>query len=110
MTETAGSSASGSGGNARLMAGLAYILFFLPMLMHPRSEEAMFHAKQGLVLLITSILGNVVLGLIPILGWIILPFFNLAVVVFVILGLMNGLNGKQVELPVIGSFAKNFKF
>jgi len=113
MAEESGSKASGTStgpNNGRLMAGLAYFIFFLPMLMNPRSNEAMFHAKQGLVLLITSIIGNILLGIIPIFGWILLPFFNLAIVIGVIWGLLNGLNGKQVELPLIGQFAKNFNF
>ena len=101
---------SNGASNDRLMAGLAYIIFFLPMLMNPRTEYGMFHAKQGLVLLIASILGNVILGFIPIFGWMILPFYNLVILVLVILGLINGLNGKQVELPVIGQFAKSFNF
>ena len=107
---TSSQAGSGSVSNERLMAGLAYFIFFLPMLMNPRTNFAMFHAKQGLVLLIASILGNIVLGIIPIFGWMLLPFFNLAIIVLVIMGLMNGLNGKEIELPVIGQFASKFTF
>jgi len=94
----------------RLIAALAYLIFFLPMILKRDSEFAMFHAKQGLVLLLTSIIGSFILGFIPIIGWIILPFFSLAVFVLGIMGFINALNGKKVELPLIGSFASNFKF
>ncbi len=99
-----------SANNDRLFAGLAYFIFFLPLLMNPKTEFGTFHAKQGLVLLITSILGNVILGIVPIFGWMLLPFFNLAVLIGAIWGLINGLNGKQVQLPLIGQFSSSFKF
>lgn len=88
----------------KMMAGLAYLLFFLPLIVCPESTYAKFHANQGLLLLIVSIAGNIILGIIPILGWVLLPVFGIAVFVFFILGLMNGLSGKAKELPVFGKF------
>ncbi len=86
----------------KVMAGLAYILFFLPLVVCPESKFGKFHANQGLVLLIAGVVGSIVLSLIPIIGWILLPLFGIAVTVFVILGLVNGLTGKDKSLPLIG--------
>ena len=86
----------------KTMAGLAYIIFFLPLVACPDSRFGKYHANQGLVLLLFSIFGSIVLGLIPILGWILLIFFPILIIVFVVMGLLNGLNGKAKELPVIG--------
>jgi len=94
----------------RLIAALAYIIFFLPMIVKRDSDFAMFHAKQGLVLLLVSVIGSFILGFIPIIGWMILPLFSLAVFILGVMGFINALNGKQVELPLIGSYASNFKF
>ncbi len=88
----------------KTMAGLAYLLFFLPLITCPDSQYAKFHANQSLLLWITGIAGNIILGLIPIIGWILMPFFSLALMVFGIMGLVNGLNGKAKELPVIGKY------
>ncbi len=83
-------------------AGLAYILFFLPLVMCPDSKYGKFHANQGLALLIVSVVGTIVLSIIPIIGWILLPLFGIAVMVFAIMGLINGFGGKAKELPLVG--------
>ena len=88
----------------KTMAGLAYILFFLPLLVCPDSAYARFHANQGLTLLIVSVLGSIVLRLIPFIGWLLSSVLSLAVLVFAVIGLLNGLNGKAVELPIIGKY------
>ncbi|NLL53266.1 MAG: hypothetical protein GX207_11865 [Peptococcaceae bacterium] len=88
----------------KTMAGLAYILFFLPLIVCPDSSFGKFHANQGLLLLITGVVGTVVLSIIPIIGWILLPLFSLVLLVFVIIGLINGLQGKVKRLPLIGKF------
>jgi uncharacterized membrane protein len=84
------------------IAVLAYILFFLPLLTAKDSRFAMYHANQGLVLLILSIACNIVLGVIPIIGWILLPLANLATLVFAILGIVAAANGQLKPLPLIG--------
>ncbi|NLZ82500.1 MAG: hypothetical protein GX915_02415, partial [Clostridiales bacterium] len=61
-------------------------------------------ANQSLILLITAIAGNIILGLIPIIGWMLLPVFGIAVMVFAVMGLINGFGGKAKELPLIGKF------
>lgn len=88
----------------KTMAGLAYLLFFLPLITCPDSQFAKFHANQSLLLWITGIAGGFILGLIPIIGWILIPFFSIAVFAFGVIGLINGLNGKAKELPLIGKF------
>lgn len=86
----------------KTMAGLAYIIFFLPLVACPDSPFGRFHANQGLVLLILGVAGSIILTIIPVLGWIILPFFSLFILVLVIIGLVNGLGGKAKQLPLIG--------
>ncbi|AGA67766.1 putative membrane protein [Desulfitobacterium dichloroeliminans LMG P-21439] len=88
----------------KTMAGLAYILFFLPLIVCPDSSFGKFHANQGLLLLITSVAGTVILSVIPVIGWILLPIFTLAILALAILGLVNGLQGKVKRLPLIGKF------
>ena len=85
----------------KVMAGLAYILFFLPLVACPESRFGRFHANQGLILLLVSIVGGIVLGIIPIIGWIIMPIFYIAVMVLAIMGLVAGLNGQAKKLPLI---------
>lgn len=88
----------------KTMAGLAYLIFFLPLLACPDSKFGRFHANQGLSLLITAFAGSIILTFIPVIGWMLLPIFSLAILVLAIIGLVNGFNGKAKELPIIGKF------
>jgi uncharacterized membrane protein len=86
----------------KTMAGLAYLIFFLPLIASPDSAFAKFHANQGLLLFLLALIGNIVLSMIPFLGWILLPIFNLGILVLAILGMINGFGGKAKHLPIIG--------
>ena len=88
----------------KTMAGLAYLIFFLPLIACPDSKYGKFHANQGLLLLIASIVGTVVLSIIPIIGWVLLLFYPLVILVLGIMGLVNGFSGKAKPLPIIGKY------
>lgn len=88
----------------KTMAGLSYLLFFLPLIACPESKYARFHANQALLLLIAGVVGNVILGIIPVIGWILLPLFGIGVLILGIIGLINGFGGKSKRLPLIGKF------
>ena len=47
---------------------------------------------------------------IPFIGWLIIWLWWIAALVLTIIGIMNVLNGKEVELPFVGKYAKNFNF
>lgn len=86
----------------KAVAALAYILFFLPLITAKDSPFGKFHANQGLVLLIFGIAANIVLTIIPIIGWILLPFADLFWLVLAIIGIINAVNGQTKPLPMIG--------
>ena len=88
----------------KTMAGLAYFLFFLPLITCPDSQYAKFHANQSLLLWITAVVGNLILGILPIIGWVLIPLFSIAIFVFGFIGLINGINGQAKELPIIGQY------
>jgi uncharacterized membrane protein len=88
----------------KIIAGLAYIIFFLPLLACPDSKYGRFHANQALILFIMSVAGTIILSIIPIIGWLLLPVFSIAILIFAIIGLINGIGGKAKELPLIGKF------
>ncbi len=88
----------------KVMAGLAYLIFFLPLLACPDSKYGRYHANQALILLIVGFGGSLILSFIPIIGWLLLPVFAFVVLVFAIIGLVNGFGGKVKPLPLIGKF------
>ncbi|MCE0484457.1 MAG: GYF domain-containing protein [Methylacidiphilales bacterium] len=87
---------------------LAYVIFFVPLLVAKDSPFAKYHANQGLALFLTmlgTLIVLAVLSFIPFIGFI---FGLLHIVVYlgylvlVILGIVNAAAGKCVPLPVIG--------
>ena len=66
-----------------------------------------YHIKQGAVLVVIELIvwfaGTMVWGLYPL-----LMLVNVATLVLSIMGILNVLNGKEKELPLVGRFSKNF--
>jgi len=89
--------------------GYIWLLFLVPLLLKKNDEFCQFHARQGLVLFIFSLI-IMVLGGIPVLGWlIILPVGWILIAILALLGIINALQGKKWEMPFLGKFAKKIK-
>lgn len=89
----------------KAMGILAYlsILCLIPFFAAKESKFAQYHAQQGLFLFIIELIISVV-GIIPILGWIVSAVGGIFVFILSIVGIINALNGQAKELPVIGKF------
>ena len=88
------------------MAVIAYILFFVPLLTEDKNDPFVkFHVKQGIVLFIAAIL-NMIFGMVPVIGWLLSPLVAIGLLVLVIIGILNAVNGKEKPLPVIGQYAE----
>lgn len=97
--------------NTVLMSVLAYIgiLVLIPYFTAKENPVVKFHIRQGLVLLVIE--GAVFVGSEIMWGHILSPIFaliNIGALVLSIIGIVNVLNKKQVELPLIGQYAKHF--
>ena len=96
--------------NNKVMGILAYlgILVLIPIFAAKDSKFARFHANQGLVLAIAgialSIIGGV-LSWIPIgniIAGIVCGLAGLVLFILMILGIVNVVNGRAKELPIVG--------
>ena len=90
-----------------LMAALAYVLFFIPMITgdSKKDEFVKFHTKQGFALFVVDVALAIIGAIIPFYLWFwwqISWILNLGLLVLFILGIVNAVNGKKQELPVIG--------
>lgn len=94
--------------NVKAVSAVAYfgILFFIPMLTNPKSKFAMFHANQGLLLLIASFVGYTACTILSfaLIGLLLFPLFGIYMFVMFILGIVNAMNGDMKRLPLIGNF------
>ena len=91
--------------NEKVMAALAYLIFFIPLLAAKESKFAMYHANQGFNLFLLFLAVNVIGMLVPFLGWfIIAPLGTVLSLVLMVMGILNAMNGVEKELPVIGKY------
>lgn len=97
---------SGSAADSKFLAAASYfgILCALPYIFRPQDRFAMFHAKQGVALLLFQIAAGII-GEVTGIGWI-LSLFSL---VCVIKGVSGALSGRMERLPLIGQLADRIK-
>ena len=91
----------------KILSAIGYvgILFLVPYLTNPKNTFAVFHANQGLLLLIVAVVINAIGSIIPVIGWfIILPLGGIFTLVLFILGVISALKGEEKRLPLIGNF------
>ncbi len=96
-----------------VMGILSYlgILLIIPFLMEKNNSFVKYHLKQGIVLLAIEIVVWII-GMTSIMyGFsMILSLVNLATLVLSIIGIVNVVQGKEKEIPVVGQFSKFVKF
>lgn len=87
----------------RIFAALSYVafLFILTIITKPRSEYCRFHAKQGMVLFLITIVVLMVLATIPFIG----SLFTLALFALYVLALYRAYRGDRWKIPFIGDIA-----
>jgi len=91
-------------------SGLAYFtlipaIIFLVVPPYNQKAEIRFHCWQSIILGVVCIVIDVVLTMIPFVGWIILPLFALLILVVWILCIVKAFGGQRFKIPVIGDFA-----
>lgn len=107
--------ARGAGGPAaglqsNLAAALSYLwitaIIFLLLEPYNRDKFVRFHAFQALFLGLASIAGQVVLSVVPLIGWMLLPVWSLIVLVLAVIAAVKAYNKETWSIPVIGPFAE----
>lgn len=84
----------------KVTAAIGYVgvLCFVPLLLQRKSKFCQWHAKQGLMLFALEVV-----------SWIIPPLAFIIMIVAVIvsiIGVVNALDGKYWEMPLLGKLAK----
>ena len=109
-TETEQVSENSKKEDNKLMGILSYIgvLCLIPLLTKKDNTFVFFHAKQGVVLFIAEV-ATVFVAAIPLLGWVVAPIVSIIWLILAIIGIVNVLDGKQKELPILGKYADKIK-
>ena len=101
---------SGSGLPKNTAAALSYVLGFVTgivfLILEPGDSYVRYHAAQSIALSVAWFGGWIILTIIPVIGWILLPFWGLLMFVLWLVSIVKALNGEKFEIPVIGEYAK----
>ena len=89
--------------NAKVTSILAYITWIGLVIAFVAGdrEGAKFHLNQALVLLLAGIVAGVI-GIIPVLGWIVSWVASLLIFIFSIMGLVSAVQGTEKPVPLLG--------
>jgi uncharacterized membrane protein len=107
--EPSGQQGASASDNRKIMSALAYIgpLVIISYALAHEDPVVKFHIKQGLSLLVAWAAVWVVSMMI----WVFAPIafiLNIAFFFFMVIGVMNAVNGKEKELPLVGKFSHLF--
>jgi uncharacterized membrane protein len=87
------------------MAVVAYLIFFVPLLTEAKDDPFVkFHVKQGLILFLAWIVLTI-FSMVPVIGWVLGPILSLGLLILMVIGILNAVNGETKELPLIGQYA-----
>lgn len=96
--------------DVNVAAALSYFLIiaivWLVLEPYNKNRFIRFHAIQAIGLAVVSMGLSIVLGMIPILGWVMLIFLPLVIFVAAILCAVKAFQNQWFKLPVIGDFAE----
>lgn len=92
----------------KIIFSLCYVwgvTFFLPLILYKGEVKATRHANEGLLLLLFSVAGNIILGGLSALSFIfgiLSGLYSLAILVLGIIGIVYVITDQDKELPIIG--------
>lgn len=91
----------------KLLAALSYVpfAFIVPMAFGHSNDFVFHHAKQGAMLFLIEVVLMVV-GIFPVLGWLIALVGWVFVVVCVVIGIFHALAGTDFEIPFVRELIK----
>jgi uncharacterized membrane protein len=99
-----------SGLSDNAAGALAYVtiipaIIFLIVEPYNKNSYIRFHSWQSIFLGIAFVAIHIVLGIIPLIGWLVLMLLDLGFLVLWIVVILKAPKGERFQLPVIGKYA-----
>ena len=99
-----------SGLSDNAAGALAYVtvipaIIFLIVEPYNKNSFIRFHSWQSIFFCIAAFAIHLVLTVIPVIGWMIVPFVSLGLLIVWIIVLLKALKGERFMLPLIGKYA-----
>lgn len=98
---------------AFLVAFLSIIGFVIALIVKRDDEYVMFYAKQSLVVFIFSVIIGILAKIflfLPVIGIIINAAVGIVTFVLWLLSWIYALSGEEKEVPIVGRYARRFRF
>lgn len=96
--------------NQNLLGALAYLLGPITgvvlLLVEKQNKFIRFHAMQSTILFGGLFVANVILGFVPVLGWIVSTLLSLAALILWIVLMIKAFQGEMYKLPYVGEIAE----
>lgn len=103
---------TGSGLPRNTAAALAYVLGVITglalLFLEKDDEYVRYHALQSIALSVVWLGGWIVLMVIPVIGWLLLPFWGLLMFVFWLVAMVKAWQGERFRLPVLGEYVMKY--
>ena len=91
---------------------LSYVLWWITglifFLIEKENKFVRFHAMQSIIFSVAMIILYIILGLIPVVGWILIPIVGILVFILWIILMIKAYQGAKFKLPVIGNLAEKW--
>lgn len=99
-----------NGMQANLAALLSYLLGFITgiifYVIEKDSKFVRFHAMQSIITFLALFVLSMILVFIPVIGWMLMPIVNIAVLILWIILMVKAYQGENFKLPIIGDIAE----
>ncbi len=95
----------------KALAWLSYlnVLVIIPILLQRDNPYTRFHIRQGLALLIVTIIWGFV-SLLPVIGKVLSLLGSVYILIMTVMGVLDALSGRERELPLLSNIAKLIEF
>lgn len=112
MAPPMGGSPGPASDTSKILAAIGYIIgivALIAILIEPYKDEKFvkFHAIQALGLWVAGIAVSIV-GVIPIVGWIVALVGGIAIFVFAVIAAIKAFQGEYYEVPVVYNLVKQY--
>ncbi|WP_048150382.1 DUF4870 domain-containing protein [Palaeococcus ferrophilus] len=110
IDETGGVKKTSLGLEENIEGALAYLLGPVTgialLLLEKESKFVRFHAMQSTIIFLGIIVLQIILGIIPFLGWLLAVLLNLLGLVVWIVGMLKAYQGELYKFPIVGDIAE----
>ncbi|CAG0959351.1 hypothetical protein METP3_00731 [Methanosarcinales archaeon] len=89
---------------------LCYVLGFITgilfLILEKDNKFVRFHAMQSIATFLIIFVISMVIGFIPVIGWLLSPLIGLVALILWLLLMFKAYKGEKYKLPIVGDFAE----